>query len=115
MGPYTHLTGDAETSWTRRSICRRVKETAKLHGPVDTFEGGSRRPRNLMDPYINLQEGQGDCETSWTRRYICRRVKETAKPHGPVYKFAGGSRRLRNFMEPYISLKGDLETSWTRR
>jgi len=50
MGPYINLTGDAETSWTRRSICRRVKETAKPHGPVDTFEGGPRRPRNLMDP-----------------------------------------------------------------
>jgi len=70
MGPYINLTGNAETSWTRRSICMWVKETAKPYGPVDKCEGRSRRPRNLMDPYINLQEGQGDCETSWTRIYM---------------------------------------------
>ena len=50
MGPYIHLTGDAKTSLTRKSICTKVRETAKPHGPVDTFEGGPRRPRNLMDP-----------------------------------------------------------------
>ena len=61
---------DPETSSTRRSICRWVKETAKPYGPVDKCEGRSRGPRNLMDPYINLQEGQGDCETSWTRIYM---------------------------------------------
>ncbi len=44
------ITGDAETSWIRRSICMRVKETAKPHGPVDAFAGGSRRLRNFMDP-----------------------------------------------------------------
>ena len=50
MGPYIHLIGDAETSWTRRSICRRVMETAKPYGPADTFEGWSRKPRNVIDP-----------------------------------------------------------------
>ena len=72
-----------------------VKETPKPHGPADKF---ARRPRHLMDPYINLTEGQRDPETSWT----------------PIYKFEGGSRRPRNVMGPYIHLAGDAETSWTR-
>ena len=105
-----------------------LKGTAKPHGPVDKFAGGSRRLRNFMDPHINLKDGQRDPETSWARRSIC---KETPTPHGPVYKFdggqtdpetswtpmykfEGGSRRPRNVMGPYIHLAGDAETSWTR-
>ena len=84
MDPYIDLTEgqrDPETSWT----------------PINKFEGGSRRPRNVMGPYINLA---GDAETSWTR-----------------IKFAGGSRKLRNLMNPYLHFQegpGDPETSWIR-
>ena len=101
MDPYINLQedhGDCETSCTRRYMCKRVKETAKFHGPVDKFAGGSKRPRHLMDPKIRLKEF----------------LKETPTPHGPVYYFDGGSKGPRNLMEREMNLKGDLETSWTR-
>ena len=43
------------------------QETPKPDGTAHKFEGGSKRPGNLMDPYIHLKEGQKDPETSWTR------------------------------------------------
>ena len=77
-----------------------VKETPKPQGPAPKFEGGSRRPRSLMDPNINLKEGQ-----------------ETPKPDGTAHKFEGGSKRPGNLMDPYIHEKEgqkDPETSWAR-
>ena len=37
--------------------------TPKTHGAVDNFEGVLR---NLIDPKINLKEGQRGPEASWT-------------------------------------------------